>query len=138
MQKKFKTFQIKYHSFECRDNFVVVALLHLEGKKVLYIFSRRFLHHLKWNKNEKDMGLKIKKVKVVFFSKTLKQNITNVFFLLFMVSSLILCFWCLKKICNPSICTSNDIKIVIELVKEWKNTKKLQWFKNFYWVVPGT
>jgi hypothetical protein len=112
-----KTFETKYHNFECRDNFVIIALLHLEDKKVLYIPSHTFLHHLKWNKNEKDMGLKIKRVKF-FFSKELRQNITNVLFLLFIFSSLLLCFWCLKKICNPSICTSNDIKIVIDLVKE--------------------
>jgi hypothetical protein len=65
---------------------------------------------------KKIWGLKIKKVKV-FSSKKLKQNITNVLFI-FMFSSLLLCFWCLEKICNLSICISNDIKIVIDLVKE--------------------
>jgi hypothetical protein len=65
----------------------------------------------------KIWGMKIKRVRD-FSSKKLKQNITNVLFLLFMISSLLLCFWCLKKICNPSICTFNDINIVIDLVKE--------------------
>ncbi len=90
-------------------------LLHLEDKKVLYVLNHRFLDHLKWIKMRKIWGLKIKKVKV-FSSKKLKQNITNVFFLLFMFSSLFLCFWCVEKNFNPSICTSNDIKIVIDLV----------------------
>jgi hypothetical protein len=61
-------------------------------------------------------GFKIKKVKV-FSSKKLKENITNVFFLLFMFSSLLLCFWCLEKTFNPSIYISNDIKIIVDLVK---------------------
>jgi hypothetical protein len=91
------------------------VLLHLEDKKVLYVLNHRFLDHLKWIKMRKIWGLKIKKVKV-FSSKKLKQNITNVFFLLFMFSSLFLCFWCVEKNFNPSICTSNDIKIVIDLV----------------------
>jgi hypothetical protein len=65
----------------------------------------------------KIWGLKIKRVKV-FSSKKLRQNITNVLFLLFMFSSLLLCFWCLEKIYNPSICTFNAIEIVIDLVKE--------------------
>jgi len=64
----------------------------------------------------KIWGLKIKRVQV-FSSKKLKQNITNVLFLLFMFSSLLLSFCCLKEICIPSICISNDIKIVINLVK---------------------
>jgi len=76
-----------------------------------------FLDHLKWTKNEKDMGFEIKRVRV-FSSKTLNQIITNVFFVLFMFSSLLVCFWCLEKICNPLICTYNDIKVVINLVKE--------------------
>jgi hypothetical protein len=66
---------------------------------------------------KKLWGLKIKRVKKIS-SKTLKQNITNVFFLLFMFSSLLLCFWCLEKNCNPSICTFNDPKIIIDLVKK--------------------
>jgi hypothetical protein len=53
-----------------------------------------------------------------FFFKKLKENITNVLFFLFMFFSLLLCFWCLKKICDPSIYISNDIKIIIDLVKE--------------------
>jgi hypothetical protein len=65
----------------------------------------------------KIWGMKIKRVRD-FSSKKLKQNIANVLFLLFMISSLLLCFWCLKKICNPSICTFNDINIVVDLVKE--------------------
>jgi hypothetical protein len=32
------------------------VLLHLEDKNVLYIVNHRFLDHLKWIKNEKDMG----------------------------------------------------------------------------------
>jgi hypothetical protein len=70
----------------------------------------------------KIWGLKIKRVKV-FSSKKLRQNITNVLFLLFMFSSSFLCFWCLKKICNPLICTSNDISIIIDLVKNEENIK---------------
>jgi hypothetical protein len=76
----------------------------------VYIFSHKILNHLKWIKNEKIRGLKIKRVKV-FSSKILRQNITNViFFLLF-------CFWCLEFFYNISLCTFNDIKIVIDLVK---------------------
>jgi hypothetical protein len=71
---------------------------------------------------KKIWGLKIKRVKV-FSSKQLRQNITNVLFLLFMFSSLFLCFWCLEKLCNPSICTFNDINTVIDLVKNEKNIK---------------
>jgi hypothetical protein len=56
-----KTFATKYHSFKCWNNFVVVVLLHLEDKRVLYIPSYRFLDHLKWTKNEKDMGFENKK-----------------------------------------------------------------------------
>ncbi len=119
LAKKNKTFETKYHNFKCWDYLFVVTLLHLEDKKVLYTTSHRFLNHLKWTKNEKDMGLKIKKVKVCS-SKKLKQNITNLLFLLFMFSSLLFCFWCLEKICNYSICISNDIKIIIDLVKEWR------------------
>jgi hypothetical protein len=33
----------------------------LEDKKVLYITSHRFLDHLKWTKNEKDMEFENKK-----------------------------------------------------------------------------
>jgi hypothetical protein len=65
----------------------------------------------------KIWGLKIKRVKV-FSSKTLRQNITNVFFILFMFSSLLLYFWCLENTFNSSIYISNDIKIIIDLVKE--------------------
>jgi preprotein translocase subunit SecG len=90
--------------------------LYFEDKKVLYIPNHRFLDHLKSIKNEKVMGCKNKEGSS-FFSKTLKQ-ITNVLFLLFMFSSLFLYFWCLEKICNLSICTSNDIKTVIDLVKK--------------------
>jgi hypothetical protein len=64
----------------------------------------------------KIWGLKIKKVKV-FSSKTLRQNIANVLFLFFMFFSLLLCFWCLEKICNLSIFIFNDIKILTNLVK---------------------
>jgi hypothetical protein len=32
----------------------------LEDKKVLYIPNNRFLDHLKWTKNEKDMGFENK------------------------------------------------------------------------------
>jgi hypothetical protein len=66
---------------------------------------------------KKIRGLKIENVKA-FSSKKLKQNITNVLFFLFMLFALFLCFWCLEKIYNLSICTSNDIKIVIDLFKE--------------------
>jgi hypothetical protein len=66
---------------------------------------------------KKIWGLKIKKVKVSS-KKKLKQNITNVLFLFFMFFPLFPYFWCLEKICNPSIFTSNDIKIIIDLVKK--------------------
>jgi hypothetical protein len=87
----------------------------LEETMVFYILIHRFLDHLKWTKNEKDMGFENKEG---FSSKTLRQNIKNVLFLLFMFSSLVLCFWYLEKNCNPSICTSNDMKIVIDVVKK--------------------
>jgi hypothetical protein len=92
-------------------------MLHLEDKKVLFIPNHRFLNHLKWIKMKKIWGLKIKRVKT-FFSKKLRQNITNVLFLLFMFSSSLFCFWCLEKNCNPSIYTFNDTKIIIDLVKK--------------------
>jgi hypothetical protein len=66
---------------------------------------------------KKIWDLKIEKV-LKISSKELAQNITNVFFLFFMFSSLFFCFWCLKKNYNLSICTSNDIKIIIDLVKK--------------------
>jgi len=66
---------------------------------------------------KKNMGFENRRVKI-FSSKKLKQNITNVLFLLLMFSSLFLCFWCFEKHYNPSICTSNDIKVIIDLVKE--------------------
>jgi hypothetical protein len=64
---------------------------------------------------KKIWGLKIKRAKA-FSSKKLRQNITNFLFLLFMLYSLLLWFWCLERICNPPICTSNDIKMVVDLV----------------------
>jgi hypothetical protein len=39
---------------------VEIILLHLEDKKVSYIPSHRFLNHLKWTKNEKDVGFENK------------------------------------------------------------------------------
>jgi hypothetical protein len=41
-------------------NFIVI-LLHLDDKKLMYIPSHRFLDHLKWIKNEKNMGFENKK-----------------------------------------------------------------------------
>jgi hypothetical protein len=32
----------------------------MEDKNVLYIYNPRFLDHLKWTKNEKDMGFENK------------------------------------------------------------------------------
>jgi len=37
-----------------------VVLLHLEDKKVLHIPNHWFLNHLKWIRNEKDMGFESK------------------------------------------------------------------------------
>jgi len=65
---------------------------------------------------KKIWDLKIRNVKV-FSSKKLRQNITNVLFLLFMLSSLLFCFLCLEKICNLSICIYNKINIIVDLVK---------------------
>jgi hypothetical protein len=55
-----KTFETKYHNFKCWNSFVIVVLLHLEDKKVLYIFNQRFLDHLKWTKIEIDIGFENK------------------------------------------------------------------------------
>jgi hypothetical protein len=61
--------------------------------------------------------LKTKRVKV-FSSKELKQNITNVLFLLFMFLFLAPLLLVLEKICNRSIHISNDIKVIVDLVKK--------------------
>jgi hypothetical protein len=61
------------------------------------------------------MGFEIKKVGT-FSSKKLRENMTNVLFLLFKFSSLLLCFWCLERNCDPSIYICNDIKIIIGIL----------------------
>jgi hypothetical protein len=43
--------------------------LHSEDKKVFYIHNHRFLDHLKWTKNEKDMGFKNKEGLKNFFKR---------------------------------------------------------------------
>jgi hypothetical protein len=43
--------------------------MYLEDKKFLYIPNHRFLNHLKWTKNEKDMGFENKEGSSFFFKK---------------------------------------------------------------------
>jgi hypothetical protein len=42
-------------------SFCCCCFLHLEDEKILYILNHKFLDHLKWTKNEKDMGFENKK-----------------------------------------------------------------------------
>ncbi len=87
--------------------------------------THQVLNHSKQTQNEEDMRLELERSVELLFLKNFETNYQlSVILFLCVFCVLLLCFGLSKNICSSPVCTSNEHKQSLNLIKEWE---KLLW-----------